>query len=343
MWNLDEAGRGDGHRCAAGLAPRRAGPSRRTEHGYGDHVKRPDIVAAEMIHADEMLRSLAGETIDALAVKSLDAVDAAFLGLIVSKLSPMIGNLLEARIIRLLDRESEHGMRWIRQDPGFPDALLVDRYGESTDAGYEVKAWYALSTELTGRFRESQNLLAPRNVRVVIIAWAMSHIVYGVPQILDVLTVQGNQVAYSRDLHYHKPPGYLIAEPGDTTARTRNLQQTNVNGMKLQETNPGRIAEARLVVREHPGRNQPPHSPAAQALVRELMSRYSYRLDTNFAKIDRIDNPDIERFKRRVLDMSMRNRSIMSWTRLLKDLNSEAGAGVQSRAAKVIQDIYDEL
>ena len=232
------------------------------------------VIEVEMNRADAVLADLAGETVETLSVHSLEAADAPFLGLIISKLSPMIGNLLERRIIQILDHESEHGLRWVRQDPGFPDALLVDRAGNSTEAGYEVKAWYALSTELTGRFRESQNLLAPRNVRVVVVAWCMSHIVYGQPYILGVLTVPGIEVAVSRDKHYHNPPAYLTVEPLDTTARTRNLQQTNVSGYRLQETDPIRIAAAQTFVAQHANRDDSPHTVGAQILNQELMTQY---------------------------------------------------------------------
>lgn len=296
-----------------------------------------------MTRADQVLLSLAGEAIDSLTVNSLESDDAPFLGLVVSKLSPIIGNLLERRIIQLLDEAVESGLHWERQDPGFPDALLVDGTGSSTDAGYEVKAWYALSTELTGRFRESQNLLAARNVRVVIVAWAMSHVVYGVPQILGVMTVDGSEVANSRDSHYHKPPGYLIVEPGDTTSRTRNLQQTNVNGYKFQESLVERVLAAEAFVRDHPGRGKPPHSPEAQALSQELMAKYNYRLDTNFAKIDRIDNAEIEQFKASILEMELRNRTVKGWAALLRDLNSSPGSTAHIHASRIIQAIYDEL
>ena len=303
-----------------------------------------EIIQAEMARADEILHSLAGETVDTLSVNSLSADDAPFLGQIVSKLSPMIGNLLERRIIQILDQKAEvsgHGMHWRRQDPGFPDAVLVGSDESNTNAGYEVKAWYALSTELTGRFRESQNLLRSRNIRLVLIAWCMSHLVYGVPQILDVLTVPGIEVAASRDAHYHNPPDYLIVEPGDTTARTRNLQQTNVSGYKLQDQS--RLMEARQIVERHPGRLVQPPSPQAQSLVQELMASFPYRLDTNFAKIDRVDNPDIERFKRQILNMAIRGRSMAAWTRVLRDLNGDRSEQAEKVAAEVIQNVYDSL
>ena len=209
-----------------------------------------DLIAVtqEMTRAEALLRSLSGGTIDTLTVNSLESEDAPFLGQVVSKLSPMIGNLLERKIIELIEQDTETGLRWKRQDPDFPDVVLVDREGLSTHAGYEVKAWYALSTELTGRFRESYNLLASRSVRVVIVAWVMSHIVYGTPHIIDVLSVDAASVAVQRDEHYHKPPKYLTVEPGDTTLQTRNLKQTNVNGYRIQENDPASLAQAQKLV-----------------------------------------------------------------------------------------------
>ena len=300
-------------------------------------------IAAEMERAETMLRSLTGEPVPAISVNSIDAIDAPFLGLIVSKLSPIIGNLLERRIINLLsEAEAGHGMRWIRQDPGFPDALLVNRDGTSTGSGYEVKAWYALSTEITGRFRESQNLLAGKDIRVILVAWMMSHVVYGSPVIVDVLSVSASSAAAARDLHYHQPPRYLIVEPGDTTARTLNLQQTNVNGYRIQDADAATLAAATTVMRAMPGYDGPPHSPGAQAAARELQNRFSYRLDTNFAKIDRIDHHGIEGFKTAILASRHRGRTLLQWARLLHDLGEEQGRAFEAAAAAILA-VYEEL
>ena len=276
--------------------------------------------------AENKLKSLAGEEIPALSLNSLDASEAPFLGQIVSKLSPMIGNLLENRIVNFLNETRDKDHYWVRQDPDFPDALLKATSGIETGVGFEVKAWYALSTELTGRFRESVNLLSGKNIKVVVVSWMMSHVVYGTPKILDVLVVDALEVAKSRDNHYHNPPDYLINEPNDTTARTRNLQQTNVLGYKWQETDPKRSADAHKFVKQHPNASSDPHSPEAQALVDALMNTYKYRLDTNFAKIDRIDNPDIEACKSKVMAMSVRDNEVEA-----------------TNAGKTIQAIYDEL
>lgn len=289
-----------------------------------------------------MLASLVGTTVPALTLSSLDAQDAPFLGRITSKLSPIIGNLLERQISELLTEGASDGMRWVRQDPDFPDALLLDGNGDSTRSGYEVKAWYVLSTELTGRFRESVNLLDSRNIRIAIVAWHLSHIVYGTPEIVGVLTVDAVSVAKRRDAHYHRPPDYLCVEPRDTTARTRNLQQTNVSGFKWQETDVARRAEAEDLVEEAPARGQAANTAEAQALATELMNQYVYRLDTNFAKVDRIAHPGIETFKAEMLATQVRDRSLAEWIRLLRNLNDPT-ADAYAAAAEEIQRIYDAL
>ncbi len=44
---------------------------------------------------------------------------------------------------------------------------------------------------------------------------------------------------------------------------------------------------------------------------------FPYRLDTNFAKMDRIAHPGIEEFKRRVLGTTIHGLTVAQWSRLL--------------------------
>lgn len=293
--------------------------------------------------ANHALLELAGEDVDAIEVKSVRTEEAPFLAKIVSKLSPMVGNLMEQRIVELLDQTSIPGYSWHRQDPGFPDAILRTADGANTDTGFEIKAWYVLSTEITGRFKESQNLLAGKNVNVAIVAWCMSHMIYGKPKILGVLTVSGSELAASRDSHYHQPPDYLIIEPNNTSARTANLQQSNVNGFKLQESDcdPDVLAEVREEYR-YKQKHVNPHSPEAQAEAVALQNRLVYRLDTNFAKIDRVGNDDVEVFKRELLASTYLGKSFAQWITLFKKLNGENS--IQRAAAeRMIVDLYADM
>lgn len=296
------------------------------------------VVVQEMDAAEEAVETQAGKIIDTVKIESSDRSEAVFLGRNISKLSPLVGNIMEDRIVRsLAAKETDHNLEWRRQDPYFPDAALFGADGDAKGAGFEVKAWYALSTELTGRFRESVNLLIGKDIRLLVVAWVMDHVIFGSPQVLGVLSVDAESVARQRDLHYHKPPHYLIVEPEDTTKRTVNLQQSNVNGYLLQGSP---SSSARGILRSSPGRRAEPHTPEAQTLATELQNIDRYRLDTNFAKIDRVDQPEIEDFKATILATEHREKTITQWIETLHDLSSESAAK-RRRAEAAVQALYD--
>ncbi|MGB2552682.1 hypothetical protein ACPF04_05835 [Campylobacter sp. MOP51] len=127
-----------------------------------------------------------------------------------------------------------------------------------------------------------------------------------------------------RDLHYSNPPDYLIVEPRDTSNRTVNLQQSNTNGYKFQGSS-SQFNEALNICNywEMKGlfNKHNPTLPIYQEMIQDLMSRFSYRLDTNFAKIDRISHPEIEAFKERVLNSKIYNQTVSYWSKLLSKGN----------------------
>jgi hypothetical protein len=61
--------------------------------------------------------------------------------------------------------------------------------------------------------------------------------------------------------------------------------------------------------------------------MRQLLAAYSYRLDTNYAKMDRIVHPGIEAFKERVHNTSISGLTIGEWNRLLSRGSDELIAG----------------
>ncbi len=238
---------------------------------------------------------------------------------IVSKLSPIMGNLIEFKTTDFLNASGAFTNfgTWKRQDPGFPDVILD---GNVTPLpGLEIKAWFPLATEITGRFKDSQLRFANNEVDLVILAWLPEHLFWGKPRIVDVCIVSGRSVAKARDTHYHKPPHYIVLEPEDTTARTANLQQTNTNGYVMQDDSPATIARAQKIVKSWGvgGLKYSPR-PDYQAKVRKLQGTVKYRLDTNYAKIDRIEHAQIEKFKTRVLSRSFFGKTIRFWASQLQ-------------------------
>lgn len=279
-----------------------------------------------VLDAAEMhLEGLSAHTFDLLTVsKPVTAQAAMNLTKVVSKLSPLLGNLIEFNLVELLNQQPEFKPlgKWERQDPGFPDTIFRGRVAPIP--GIEIKAWFPLATEITARFRDSQNHFTSDNIRVAMLAWLPEHLIYGKPKIIDVCVVPAATVAAARDNHYHRPPGYLVIEPEDTAARTRNLQQTNTAGYKWQGT-PEQLAEASAIVGSWSAGNtayQP--TPEYQARLRDLMARFPYRLDTNFAKMDRIAHPDIEAFKSRVLATDLHGMSIGAWAKLISSTDDAA-------------------
>ncbi len=283
-------------------------------------MKTQDVIAL----AREYLKGLAGHEFAVLEVTKPVSPEAAVnLAKIVSKLSPLVGNLIEFNTCEYLNDQkgfAEFG-KWQRQDPGFPDTIFAGSIKPTP--GFEIKAWLPLATEITARFKDSQNHFSDDRTYVAMLAWLPEYLIFGKPKIIGIVVVSGASVAKARDDHYHNPPDYLVLEPGDTTARTSNLQQTNTNGYKFQGTSE-QFKKAQAIVKTW-GAKGTVYRPtvAYQERLRELTARFPYRLDTNFAKMDRIVHEEIEAFKDRVYKTHFHARSIGAWKRLLSQRNTD--------------------
>jgi hypothetical protein len=84
---------------------------------------------------------------------------------------------------------------------------------------------------------------------------------------------------------------------------------------------------------------EPPHTERSRVLTDTLRGMMPYREETNFAKIDRIDHPEIEAFKAEVLAMTYRGRTVTAWMQLLRDLAS-VNPTVQELALDAIRELY---
>lgn len=286
--------------------------------------------------ATEFLTGFAKQTVQVLTVdKPNDLSYAIHLAKIISKLSPMIGNTIEYRLVaELNDRGGWPEGQWMRQDPGFPDTIFIGDV-EPTP-GIEIKTWFPLATEITARFKDSISHFSEDQTNVAMIAWVPESIIFGRPMLIDVWVDTAKSVALARDLHYHKPPGYLVFEPENTANRTRNLQQTNTNGYRFQGT-PKQLAEAEKMVASW-GTEARKYSflPEYQTLLRTLL-QFPYRLDTNFAKMDRIEHPTLELFKLRVESTVVQGRTIKNWKRVLKLAVGKTRSN--ARAMKALEDL----
>ncbi len=158
---------------------------------------------------------------------------------------------------------------------------------------------------------------------------------------LDVCIVSARSVAKARDDHYHNPPDYLVVEPNDTSKRTRNLQQTNTSGHKWQGEKGEKFAQAEKLVASWgaKGRTYSPE-PEYQAKLRELTSRYDYRLDTNYAKMDRVVHVEIEQFKEKVQASVVFGMTVKEWMRLLASKDDEQIGRTLKKQLGLKWDLY---
>lgn len=294
--------------------------------------------------ATKHLQMLPGHVFDVLSLtKPVSPAAAVNLAKVISKLSPLLGNLIEFNTVELLNEREEFRAlgRWVRQDPGFPDTIFQGLV--TPIPGFEIKAWFPLATEITARFKDSQNHFIAGNTYVALLAWLPEHVIYGKPRIIGVSVVEGGSVARARDHHYHNPPDYLVLEPEDTSARTRNLQQTTTNGYKWQGT-PEQFVEAQKIVESWgPGGVTYQATPEYQALLRQLLNRYSYRLDTNFAKIDRIVHSEIEQFKQQVYSMTFEGMTVKQWLRICTSKQDQMISSAFTKYLNIGEEDADNL
>lgn len=284
------------------------------------------VIQAASAHLDE----LQGHVFDVLSVSKPVSPEAAVnLAKVISKLSPLLGNLIEFNTCEFLNEKAEFKSlgKWKRQDPGFPDIVFE---GEVIPTpGFEIKAWFPLATEITGRFKDSQNHFLDDRTYVALIAWLPEFLIYGRPQIIGVFVSSGASVAKARDDHYHKPPDYLVVEPQDTKKRAKNLQQTNTAGYKWQsDDDPAVEAKnlteaAALLASWGPGAKTYCPSLDYQQKLKAMMGKFNYRLDTNFAKLDRVGHDGIEEFSKVIYAMDYHGMTIGQWNTLLASGNED--------------------
>ena len=274
-----------------------------------------DILAIAGNH----LNSMVGEIMDVVDITKPPTIDyAEHLAKTVSKLSPLVGNMIEFKVCEELNKLDWKGYGvWKRQDPGFPDTVFSGNI--TPQPGIEIKTWFPLATEITARFKDSINHFDQDQTNVALVAWLPEFVIYGKPKIIDVWVGSAKSLAVARDKHYHRPPDYLVFEPEDTTARTSNLQQTNTNGYKFQG-NKELLNEAEKEITEW-GDVGKVYEPTIeyQTMLKQLLGKYPYRLDTNFAKIDRIQHTGLEEFKNKVLQFKLHGHNIKEWTKLIGD------------------------
>ena len=286
-------------------------------------IMKEKVINQIITKAGNSIKDMQNQLVDIIEIQKPTSTQYALqLTKIISKLSPLLGNLFEFKIVDILNNNTTMAIKgqWYRQDPGFPDACFKSDEIKLTNTGIEIKAWFPFATEITGRFKDSEDIFKDDQIYVAIIAWLPEFVFWGKPVIIDTLLVSGKSIAKTRDNHYHKPPHYIVLEPEDTSTRTGNLQQTNTNGYVFQdEKSINKVLYQRAkkeISKWNKDDLQYSTSSEYQQKLKMLLGKYPYRLDTNYAKIDRIQHTEIEEFKKKVYETEYKGKTIKEWSRL---------------------------
>ena len=105
--------------------------------------------------ASNHIHSLKGNSMNVLEIAKPPSVEyAEHLAKTVSKLSPLVGNMIEFNVCEELNKLDWFDLgSWKRQDPGFPDTIFEGSINPTP--GIEIKTWFPLATEITARFKDS--------------------------------------------------------------------------------------------------------------------------------------------------------------------------------------------
>lgn len=273
--------------------------------------------------ATNIISSMKNEIFDVLSISKPDDIEyAKFMAKVNSKISSIVGNMIEFSMANVLNENSKYKSlgHWERQDPDFPDNVFLSDHLSGEIPGIEVKAWYPLATEITARFKPSQAILSTNNPLLALVAWAPEYILHGSPKILGVYITPAIELAKSRDNHYYQPPHYLLLEPGNTINRTKNLQQRNVEGYVQQDWSKKMEEDAlKLLTNSGIDLNTYKINSQTNKIMHEINAKFPYRLDTNFAKINRIKNTGVNTFKENILSEKLFGYPISYWARITKD------------------------
>lgn len=81
-----------------------------------------------------------------------------------------------------------------------------------------------------------------------------------------------------------------------------------------------------------------------QALIyKKFLRRYKYRLDTNFAKIDRIVHPGIEEFKQRVYNIELSGMKVGQWNKLFSSRKEDNIGRALQKYLEIREETIDEI
>ena len=179
-------------------------------------------------------------------------------------------------------------LKWTRFEGKFPDLQLMCSDGVPSGCGIEVKVICASCEEPSARFWHAVSNFSDYDSQyVAVLAWKLSDINHGYPQITNTVCINAKQLAEDRDKTTHQPPKRLVSQPKLSKDHLKyNTKQTDIKVLIFQE-NDKRYNEALEMYTNF--KNE-------ENVVECLTSKFKYREDSNAGKLNRIKNEALVSF-----------------------------------------------
>ena len=205
-----------------------------------------------------------------------------------------------------------------------------------------VKAWQSFPVERPTRFSESGGLFEEDNVSLINVGWALEHMIWGRIRVLNVVDVSARDMTEARNRHYYNPPVYVVCEEesGRFSSMITDAKQTR--GYKFIGSEEQLRQAAELAARLELEKDNYCCGRSYQTKLYQLLGRFPYREDKEYAIIDLIEQKDVAEARREALDTVLDGASVREFAALtgsaddelvfgkLKKLLDYDGSGTQS-------------
>ena len=186
-----------------------------------------------------------------------------------------------------------------------------------------IKAWQALTVDKPTRFSESSKLFADDNVLVINVGWTLEHIIWGRIRVLNVVSVSARELAESRSKCCYSPPDYLVCEEENGRLNSQIIDTSLTRGYSFTGTEEQRQQALELSGRLGLNKDNYSSDRNYQVKLYQLLGRFPYREDKEYAIIDQIGHPDVARARREALDTVLDGMPVSEFAHLTKSADGE--------------------
>jgi hypothetical protein len=190
-----------------------------------------------------------------------------------------------------------------------------------------VKAWQSFPVERPTRFSESGGLFEEDNVSLINVGWALEHMIWGRIRILNVVDVSAKAMTEARNRHYYNPPVYVVCEEESERFSSTITDAKQTRGYKFIGGEEQLRQAAELAARLGLAKDNYCCGRSYQTKLYQLLGRFPYREDKDYAVIDLIEQQDVAGARKEALDTVLDGASVREFALLTGCADDELVCG----------------